>query len=113
MSGAHTPGWFVVDWGWPDYLDGIQSQYAVKANERPVAYAFDADEARLIAAAPDLLASLKAILPAVDAYLMSGGVARIAKKAAWQGEVARAQAAIAKATASPPQSVTALGRGEG
>ncbi len=56
MSGVkHTP-WNVEDCGSPEYLDGIQSRYTVCGRGKmPIAYAFDADEARLIAAAPDLL----------------------------------------------------------
>lgn len=59
MSGVkHTP-WEVEDFGWPEYLDGIRSRYAVRNESgEPIAYAFDADEARLFASAPDLLEAL-------------------------------------------------------
>lgn len=93
MSGAHTPGWFVVDWGSPDYLDGIQSQYAVKANERPVAYAFDADEARLIAAAPELLDALRSTHGALLDYVTAAGPADEADSKILEA----ARSAIAKA----------------
>ena len=63
MSGVkHTP-WKVEDCGSPEYLDGIQSRYTVRGRGKmPIAYAFDADEALLIAAAPDLLEALESIV---------------------------------------------------
>lgn len=72
MSGVkHTP-WEVEDFGWPDYLDGIRSRYAVRRKSgAPIAYAFDADEARLIAAAPDLLEALIAARDAANALEIS------------------------------------------
>lgn len=63
MSGVkHTP-WEVEDFGCPDYLDGIRSRYAVRNESgEPIAYAFDADEARLFASVPDLLEALEQLL---------------------------------------------------
>lgn len=43
----------------PDYLDGILSGVTVYGNERrPIAYAFDEAEGRLLAGAPELLEAL-------------------------------------------------------
>lgn len=53
-----TP-WFVEIFE-PDYLDGIRSGVTVYGNERrPVAYAFDEAEGRVLAAAPELLEALQ------------------------------------------------------
>lgn len=59
MSGVkHTP-WEVEDLGLPEYLDGNRSRFTVRSKSgAPIAYAFDADEARIFAAAPDLLEAL-------------------------------------------------------
>lgn len=44
----------------PDYLDGIRSGVTVqRLDGGPVAYAFDEQEGRLLAAAPGLLAALR------------------------------------------------------
>lgn len=57
---AHTPGPWTLEIGEMDYLDGIRSGLTIRqANGAPVAYAFDAAEARLIAAAPELLEALR------------------------------------------------------
>ena len=47
--------WSVEDFGGATYLDGIEAQYAVMSGEDIAAYAFEADRARLIAAAPEML----------------------------------------------------------
>lgn len=99
MSGAFTPG---------PWRLGLDPQNVVAGNSRKIAttfaIGFGADcferaeaNAALIAAAPDLLAMLKELR---DDYPDTSFRDRI-------------DALIAKATASPPQSVTALGRGEG
>lgn len=66
MSGVkHTP-LEVEDLGLPEYLDGIRSRFTVRSKSgAPIAYAFDADEARLIAAAPDLLEAVKPFATAI------------------------------------------------
>lgn len=66
-----APGWYVVDCGAPDYLDGIQSQYTISCNGRPIAYAFKAGEAALLAAAPDLLEALGDLI-AISAVMKPG-----------------------------------------
>lgn len=51
----------------PDYLDGIKSGVTVYGNERrPVAYAFDEQEGRVMSAAPDLLEALTALKIAIE-----------------------------------------------
>lgn len=58
-----------------------------------------AANARLIAAAPAMYEALKAILPAVDAYLMSGDAgARDLKARTWNRDVQRARAALSQAS---------------
>lgn len=55
MSAAFTL-WRLKDEGYPDYLDGIKSQYTIATVDgRIIAYAFQEEPARLIAAAPALL----------------------------------------------------------
>ena len=80
MNEKHT-NWSVKDFGGATYLDGIEAQYAVMSGEDFVAYAFEAERARLIAAAPELLECLQ------NAAMNSTGERR-----------ARYLAAIAKAT---------------
>lgn len=78
-------GWGLLIEG-PDYLDGIQSGLMVYRGEgkSPVAYMFDEAEARLVSAAPDLLA-----------------VAQLARTLVTGDELRAAlDAAIAKATGS-------------
>lgn len=57
MSAAKQ--WTLLDLGEPDYLDGAAAQYQVEAGDEVIAYAFEADHARLIAAAPELLEALQ------------------------------------------------------
>lgn len=65
MSGE---AWIAEDCGFPDYLDGIKSQFTIsRVGGGPVAYAFDADQSRLIAAAPDFFSSAKSLIEAWDA----------------------------------------------
>jgi hypothetical protein len=60
LSDGEGGKWTVEDCGYPEYLDGVLSRYTVREVEgRPVAYAFSADDARKLAAAPDLLEALK------------------------------------------------------
>lgn len=56
----HTP-WDVDDFGEPDYLDGVKSQFMIYTGSarEPIAYAFEEDRARLIAAAPDMYQALQ------------------------------------------------------
>jgi len=63
--GVHTAGQESVEHKWTlvseplDYLDGIQSGLIIKKkNGSPVAYLFNASEAALATAAPDLLEAL-------------------------------------------------------
>lgn len=64
----HTP-WEVEDFGCPDYLDGIRSRYAVRNESgEPIAYAFDADEARMIAAAPCMFEALEEFSREYDGF---------------------------------------------
>lgn len=57
-----SPLW-TVEIGEPDYLDGIRSGVTVFAEgRRPVAYAFRADEGRVLATAPALLEALKGLM---------------------------------------------------
>ena len=95
---APEGAWEVSDAGEPDYLDGIQSQYCVQAaSGRPIAYVFRSDEARLIAAAPDLLEAAKLALSIAESWIHDqlDGTSMV------DDELARLQpvrAAIAKAT---------------
>lgn len=57
-----SAAWTFTDCGEPEYLDGIRSQYDVRTEAgAPVAYCFDGQQARLIAAAPDMYEALKAL----------------------------------------------------
>ena len=68
----------------PDYLDGIRSGVTVRGlGGRPVAYAFDEAEGRVMAAAPELLEALQ------DLLATCGGNGPVSNKA---------RAALAKAT---------------
>ena len=96
MSQQHTPGPWTVDGQHYDYY----ASFSVKAGGRGVCAissnikrpgAESAANARLIAAAPDLLAALQAM---VDAYQQHFDVMPVA----WQTYDYIARAAIAKAT---------------
>lgn len=97
MSGAAYTPWAVDDLGEPDYLDGIKAQFVVYGgNERriPIAYAFDAASADLIAAAPNLLEALMDF----DNWLTSFDPENQADRFAGRKVTIAARAAIAKAT---------------
>lgn len=56
------------DEGEESYLDGITSQYSIMAeNGRPIAYGFDEEEFKLIAAAPEMLEALEWAIEQLDA----------------------------------------------
>jgi hypothetical protein len=98
----HTP-WTVEDCGSPEYLDGIQSRYTVHGRGKiPIAYAFDAHEARLIASAPELLAALLTLMPR-RVCLTNANVpdSMVIPCDVTVGELRAASAAIARATQSP------------
>ena len=55
--------WIVDDCKKPEYLDGVESQFTILDEDAdPKAYAFELDEARLMAAAPDLLAACQKVV---------------------------------------------------
>ena len=90
MTAKHTPGPWEVEWGHHDYeTDSYQANISVASWNNPasVARVFTSANARLIAAAPNLLAALEAI----HAHLENGDSANATCE-----ELARA--AIAKAT---------------
>lgn len=105
----HTPGEWVVE----DEADPMLTILAPNANGDVVAHIVDVDwlddpakvgpkclaNARLIAAAPCLLGALRGVMPAVEAYLMTGdaGASRL-KRRVFRREIDAARAAIAKAT---------------
>jgi len=67
---------WTLEIGEPDHLDGIRSGFTISRGEySPVAYAFEGSEARLIAAAPDLLAALEHVMDAYAARIhpLTGG----------------------------------------
>lgn len=91
---THTPGpWKVLDYFAPQSLDQVKMQYAVLVEAKPswLCYAFHEGDARLMAAAPDLLEAMQLM------------VARFEPNA-WANELKPkevldiARAAIAKAT---------------
>lgn len=93
MTTQHTPGPWVVDRSHPDWVEGT----TIWANDVVIAHAV-ADQhhqteanARLIAAAPDLLAALEACLRRLDAHDDQSAP-----------ECLAARAAIAKATGVQP-----------
>lgn len=52
--------WHVDDYGHDTYLDGVKARYGVRAeNLENIGFAFEPNHARLMAAAPDLLAALR------------------------------------------------------
>lgn len=78
----------------PDYLDGIKSGVTIRGvGGRPVAYAFKADEGRLLAAAPDLLAVVREFQEAFGPWK--------AQTAKQERAFALARAALAKALGEP------------
>jgi hypothetical protein len=97
---AHTPG------PWDDDNNDGFSIWNIWAGTQIVAKVIgDSAEtnanARLIAAAPCLLGALRGVMPAVEAYLMTGdaGASRL-KRRVFRREIDAARAAIAKATGS-------------
>jgi hypothetical protein len=59
---AHTPGPWAVEWSEEEGNDGV----TVESPDGPVAFRVLEVDARLIAAAPDLLAAAKLVLEAGD-----------------------------------------------
>lgn len=65
MTEQHTP-WTAVIEASASYLDGIECSMLVRdAKGSPVAYCFDKDQTHLIAAAPNMLAALRAAAQAI------------------------------------------------
>ncbi len=98
---SHTPGpWIVKDWG---PLDGLAHHlYLIRGNERICAmdsnlpHSVTTANARLIAAAPELLAWLTKAAQMADQQHRGGEDAPLAS--AWRWLAENAQLAIAKAT---------------
>lgn len=89
----HTPGPWVArktgGAGWPE-----QRGFAIdfnEAQEQVVDFVYEEADAYLIAAAPDLLAALRRVLPQYEALLQDCGLAS-------RDTTEQARAAIAKAT---------------
>ena len=75
MEAKFTKGPAVVeDWGEPDYLDGIEAQFAVKSivEDSRLAFVFDEADAHLYAAAPEMYAALEKIAHRVPIMASEG-----------------------------------------
>lgn len=88
----HTPGPWHIEAG--THYQAIRTDGEVIANMREIGGCFNKENARLIAAAPDLLAALESMLD-WDTTLEAIG---FAVKNGVKGDIAKARAAIAKAT---------------
>jgi len=87
--------WIFEDEGQPEYLDGSESQFTIRRDGGgPVAYALKEDEARLIAAAPELLKATIVLSELLRAF--TGPDDAMANAA-----FAISDAAILKATVTP------------
>ena len=59
MNATHSQGqWEVDNYGTPELLAGISAQFVVLSDDGPVAYVYTKADARLLAAAPELLEAL-------------------------------------------------------
>lgn len=97
LSGKHTPG------PWIEPCNFGATRFEVQGDGRQVAVVNTPADARLIAAAPDLLAALNAFLqiwgPSFDASIDANGVSGWG---AGEGDaISNARAAIARATGAP------------
>ncbi len=106
MSGQHTPGPWVADatdpsdvvvWASPDpkQNDELIANVGQRIQRVQVAFDCDAANARLIAAAPDLLEALESLIAIDEDTLADGATLQDRVDVAW----ASAKAAIAKARA--------------
>lgn len=88
MSTKHSPGqWESDDYGAPEQLYGIRAQFVILSQDGPVAYVYTEADARLIAAAPDLLEALREMVSVVEMAIPFDGP-----------QQRKARAVIAKAT---------------
>ena len=97
MNATHSQGqWEVDNYGTPELLDGIRAQFVILSDDGPVAYVYTENDARLLAAAPELLeALLKYSLP-IDTKNIALSRIEFGSEAV-ERELQR-RAAIAKAT---------------
>lgn len=98
VARGHTPGpWKVANSVENDFVgiypDTGKMEFPI-AKMPEVAYKSQAENARLIAAAPDLLNALKAVLPMLEAVRMQVGFGKTQEK-----RIEVAKAAIARASA--------------
>ena len=73
--------WEVDDYGTPELLAGISARFVVLSDDGPVAYVYTENDARLLAAAPELLEALNYAIKQVPELGTVPGIASAIAKA--------------------------------